>query len=106
MRFIDEVCNLYDCDMLCDLQQQSAFLHMLDLSQPMPDPVDPDALFVKSVVFIGSRAGEISFVMTPVFNSMEELEAFCNRHIERFRSLAENPDAPAPDATEWDLVQV
>jgi hypothetical protein len=85
MRFIDEVCNLYDCEVLADCEQVEGLIH--------------------SVVSIGSRGSyenvEVSFTMTPRFNSLEELEAFCSRHIEKFRMIAEDPDSPAPDATEW-----
>jgi hypothetical protein len=89
MRFVDEVCNLYECDVLADCEQIEGLIH--------------------AVVSIGSRGGyedvEVSFTMTPHFNTLEELNAFCGRHIEKFRMIAEDPEQPAPDAdecAEWD----
>ena len=84
MRYIDEVCNLYDCDVLADCEAVEGLIHC--------------------TITIGSRGSyenvEVSFTMTPRFNSMQELEAFCTRHIEKFRMIAEDPEQPAPDADE------
>lgn len=108
MRFVDEVCNLYECDVICDIEESLVFPPS---DTPLTLPVDcylkmePESR-VKPVVAIGSRgeypAGLVSFVMTPFFSTLEELDDFCSRHIDRFRSLAQDPDAPAPDATCWD----
>ncbi len=108
MRFIDEVCNLYDCEVIVDIEETLVFPPKgMPFNLPTADylKMEPDT-HVKPVVAIGSRsdysAGLVSFVMTPFFSTLEELNAFCERHIERFRAIGEDPDAPAPDATEWD----
>jgi hypothetical protein len=47
----------------------------------------------------------IGYTMTPWFRSAEDLNAFCKKHIERFRMSAEafalDLDVTVPDATEW-----
>jgi hypothetical protein len=45
-------------------------------------------------------AGLRGFQVTPYFASLEELESFCERHLDRFLAIGE--DEPAPDATEWE----
>lgn len=59
---------------------------------------------VHQVCAIGSppelSAGLRGFVVTKWFDSPEELEDFCQRHLQRF--LASKEDEPAPDATEWE----
>ena len=100
MRFVDEVCNIFDCEVLCDIEEVRTSRPVLVYLVSEPE------WRVKPVVAIGSRgdfpAGLVSFVMTPFFNTLEELDEFCSRHIEKFRRIGEDPDAPAPDATCWD----
>jgi hypothetical protein len=100
MRYVDEVCNLYDCEVLCDIEETEH------------DPLGVDwtglretVTKVEPVIAIGSRAemgaGLVGFVMTPWFHTLEELDAFCWLHIEKFREIGEKDDEPAPDATGW-----
>jgi hypothetical protein len=86
MRYIDEVCNLFDCEVLYDIEETEQGM-------------------VNTAVSIGSRAehaaGLIGFIMTPWFHTLDELNAFCCLHIEKFREIGEKEDEPAPDATDW-----
>lgn len=92
MRYTNEVCRLFDCDILCDIEVSTG--------------ENPEELRVMPLVAIGSRGeyqgGLVSFIMTPFFSTMERLDDFCKRHIERFREVAEDQNSPAPDATEWE----
>jgi hypothetical protein len=101
MRFIDEVCNLFDVEILCDIEE----------TEHDPLGVDWTGLRetqtrVKPVVALGSRgelaAGLVSFVMTPWFNSLEELNAFLQWHIELLRRM-DGADTPAPCMTDWSI---
>lgn len=93
MKFTEEVCGLFDLEVLCDI-----------------DPVDPtneaDTRTV-SVIAIGARqelgAGLVGFTITPWFRTPEELNYFCERNIEKFQAAAVACDngAPVVDATDW-----
>lgn len=90
--FINEVCNLFDIQVLHDME-------------PLSD--NEDDMSFKSVVAIGWNAepdaGIRYGVVTPWFSTEEELDAFCERNIEAFREAAVACDngAPVVDATEW-----
>ena len=83
-----EVCELFDVQVIPDLAE----------NQDTGETETIYALGQKSELAAGLRG----FTMTPYFPSFAELEAFCSRHIARFRKIAEHEDAPAPDATGWD----
>lgn len=98
MRYVDEVCNLFNCEVICNIVEKEH------------DPLGVDwtslretQTIVEPVIAIGSRiefdTGLAGFVMTPWFHELAELNAFCQRHIEKFRDLVEKQ--PAPDATSW-----
>jgi hypothetical protein len=57
----------------------------------------------KEVVALGNRpepdAGLRGGQVTPYFNSMSDLESFCQKYIDQFRIMADNEYMP--DATEW-----
>ncbi len=93
MRYVDEVCNLFDCEVICDIEPA--------------EPENEESTAIIPMIAIGSRgeyaAGLVSFVMTPFFRTMEELEAFCWLHIEKFREIGAKDDEPAPDATGWTI---
>ena len=86
-RYINEVCELFDVTVLCDIEE-----------------VDGK---IRSVVAIGWNsepdAGIMYGTITNWFSSEQELDEFCERNIVRFREEAEkcNNGAPVPDATEW-----
>jgi hypothetical protein len=59
-----------------------------------------------TVFYLGQRpefsAGLRGFRMTPWFDTMPALYAFCQRNVGKFRDVYRaNPDGPAPDATNW-----
>lgn len=87
MRFIDEVCNLFDMEVLCDIE-------------PIADRINWEVRY-KPTVGIGCRTEEIGFIMTPWFTSLEELNAFCELHVEKFREASKDSEEPAPNATDW-----
>jgi hypothetical protein len=78
---------------------------LFDLA-PLTDMREVEGKF-QSVVSIGQRydysAGLHGFTVTPYFDTLPELEAFCQKHIERFREIAKDEDAPTPDATGWEI---
>lgn len=86
MRYIDEVCNLFDVEILCDIEA-------------IPDRINWDVRY-KPTVAIGSRSDEVSFVMTPWFTSLEDLDAFLQRHIATLRAM-NGDDVPAPIMVDW-----
>lgn len=105
MRVMDEheqyghvrlVCELFDMQVLTDLIADDELLRN-----------------AYGVYYLGQRAepaaGLRHVEMTPSFRTMGQLEAFCKRHIERFRDIAQQMDAddhiPTPDATGWELPQ-
>jgi hypothetical protein len=52
---------------------------------------------------LNKGTGEIYDWTSPYFETPEELERFCARHIQRFKAIiADDPEAPAPDASDWD----
>lgn len=91
-RYINEVCELFDVTVLCDVEAVSD---------------DENDFRVKSCVAIGWNsepdAGIRYGTITNWFSSEQELDEFCERNIVRFREEAEkcNNGAPVPDATEW-----
>ena len=93
MRFIEEVCNLFDVEVLCDIE-------------PV-DPANEADVRYNPVIAIGARAelgaGLVHYVMTPWFKDETELNYFCERNIEKFRaaSTACDEGAAVPDATDW-----
>lgn len=59
-----------------------------------------------TMFYLGAKAepaaGLRSFTLTPWFETQDQLWAFCRRNINKFRDWwKENPDGPAPDATNW-----
>jgi hypothetical protein len=93
MRFIDEVCNLFDVEVICDIETA--------------DPLNEAEVRYNPVVAIGARAehgaGLFGYTMTPWFREMVDLNHFCERNIEKFReaSVACDNGAAVPDATGW-----
>lgn len=93
--FTKEVCDILDVMVLTDIENINN--------------EDENETRVRPVLALGCRAergaGMIGFTMTPWFRSAEELNAFCEKHIERFRQTAKDfeldLDIPVPDATEW-----
>jgi hypothetical protein len=90
-RHINEVCELFDIQVLCDIEAVG----------------DGDDLRVKPCVALGCpgelAAGIPYVVVTPWFPTEEELDEFCELNINRFRLAAaacERGEA-VPDATEW-----
>lgn len=85
---IKEVCELYDLTLLTDLAGE------------------PDGGY-RIIYYIGQQrelaAGLRGFEMTPTFDELTGLEAFCQRHIERFRQESEY--AVYPEATAWETVR-
>jgi hypothetical protein len=86
MRFIDEVCNLFDVEVLCDIE-------------PVADRVKWEVRY-KPTLALGSRSDEVSFIMTPWFTSLEDLDAFLERHIATLRTMV-GDDVPAPNMVGW-----
>ena len=93
--FIKEVCDLLDVMVLTDIESLNN--------------EDEKETRVRPVLALGCRAeygaGMSGYTMTPWFRSAEDLNAFCEKHIERFRMSAEafalDLDVTVPDATEW-----
>src|SRR5271170_7832607 len=99
MRFIDEVCGMFDVEVLCDIEEVEH------------DPLGVDwtglrepELRVTPVIALGCRAemaaGLVGFVMTPWFHDEAKLEGFLGYHIDRLRELAEEEE-PAPNMIGW-----
>lgn len=88
MRFIDEVCNLFDVEILCDIE-------------PIADRINWDVRY-RPTVALGSRTDKVSFIMTPWFTSLEELNAFLQWHIGLLRKL-DGADTPAPCMIDWSI---
>lgn len=86
-RFVNEVCELFDVQVLCDIEEVDGKIRSV---VAIGWNSEPDA---------GIRYGTIS----NWFSSEQELDEFCERNIERFREEAVKCDngAPVPDATEW-----
>jgi len=94
-RYINEVCELFDIYVLCDIESISDDEHGF-----LVKPVKPVcALGWHSEPDAGIRYG----VVTPWFSSEEELDEFCELNINRFRMAAAECEhgAAVPDATEW-----
>ena len=93
MRFIEEVCNLFDVEVLCDIE-------------PV-DPANEADVRYNPVIAIGARAelgaGLVHYVMTPWFSTEQELDDFLSLHIDSLRMYTET-DAPVPNITDWTLV--
>ena len=93
-KFMLEVCGGLDISLLSDIE-------------PL-NPDDESDMRVRTCVALGERselgAGLRGYSVTPWFPTMEELEAFCQRHIERFRAAmgACEQGGAVPDATNWD----
>jgi hypothetical protein len=93
-RFINEVCQLFDITVLCDIE---------DISD------EGEEFRVKTVVCLGWNsepdAGIRYGTVTPWFANEDELEAFCERNIEAFRKHADAMDkdytVAVVDATDW-----
>lgn len=91
-RFINEVCGMFDIYVLHDMEPLSN---------------DENDFRFKSVVALGWNAepdaGIRYGVVTPWFSTEEELDVFCQRHLEEFKTAAVACDngAPVVDATEW-----
>jgi len=81
---VKEVCELFDVTVLTDQGVMSQPVYAIGWHG------EPDA---------GIRYGTV----TDFFDSMGALEAFCQKHIERFREESKKCDegAPIPDASDW-----
>ncbi len=86
MRFVDEVCNLFDMEVLCDIE-------------PIPDRIEWEVRY-KPMIAIGSRSDQVSFIMTPWFTEEAKLEGFLGLHIESLRAIAAD-DVHAPYMCNW-----
>ncbi len=86
MRFVDEVCNLFDVDVVCDIEA-------------IPDRVNWDVRY-KPMIALGSRSDQVSFIMTPWFCDIADLDAFLGQHIVTLRAM-EGDDVPAPNMVNW-----
>jgi len=86
MRFVDEVCNLFDVDVVCDIEA-------------IPDRVNRNVRY-KPMIALGSRSDQVSFIMTPWYASLEELDTFLGRHIATLRQMV-GDDVPAPNMVNW-----
>jgi hypothetical protein len=88
--FTVEICEAYDMQVLSDYWGGTD--ERPDLGHPLY------ALGRRAELSAGLRGCQL----TPYFDSMEKLESFCERNIDKFRSyLDADPDAPAPDTTNW-----
>lgn len=91
-RYINEVCELFDLTVLCDIEAVSD---------------DENDFRVKPVIAIGQQselaAGLPGFTLTTWFSTEEELDEFCELNINRFRVAAAECEmgAAVPDATGW-----
>jgi hypothetical protein len=87
---VEEVCELLDIGILHDIEPLSN---------------DEEDYRYKPVVALGQRAeygaGLMGLTVTPWFENYEQLEAFCAKHIDRFR--VESSAGTCPDATDWEL---
>jgi hypothetical protein len=98
-KFIDQVCNLFDVNVLHDIEIVTKY-DEFNSGEPMVERV-------RGTVALGLRAehsaGEVGFVMTNWFNSEDELDEFCEANISRFQIAAAECEngAPVPDATVW-----
>jgi hypothetical protein len=99
MRFIDEVCEMFDVEILCDIEE----------TEHDPLGVDWTGLRetetrVTPVIALGCRAemaaGLTGFVMTPWFHDEAKLEGFLGYHIDTLRAMCHD-DAPAPNMCDW-----
>jgi hypothetical protein len=88
-QFTKEVCDLFDISLLSDMEPTDE----MNCSSPW---IEVYALGWRSELAAGIRAGTI----TEWFNTPEELEQFCQKHIARFRAASED-DGTIPDATDW-----
>jgi hypothetical protein len=90
-RYINEVCELLDIDVLTDIEEVG------NESNPKIKPV-------VALGWHGEPAAGIRYgVVTRWFNNEEELDEFCELNIERFRTAAEECEngAAIPDASDW-----
>jgi len=88
---IREVCDLYDMSVISDIIEGD------DSSEDHPKPIT-----VYCIGYRGDRSvGMDEFQLTPWFNSMEGLNAFCLKHIDKFREVSDlsNP----PDTHKWEI---
>jgi hypothetical protein len=87
---VKEVCELFDVNVLSDMESVS------------DDENDPRFKSVYAIGWNGEPDAGIRYgTMTGWFDSMELLEDFCKRNIERFRAEAAKDDAAIPDASDW-----
>jgi hypothetical protein len=94
-RFVNEVCLMYDVDVLVDLDG-------LHLTWNEGVALCDGYLGVKVALGVRNESATISKIMTPWFATEEELDEFCERHIGRFMFEAIMDEMP--DATEWEAV--
>ena len=92
MKFIEEVCNLFDVEVLCDIDSA--------------EPENEESTKIVQVIALGCRAemdaGLYGFTMTPWFSTEQELEDFLGLHIESLRVYAAT-ECPVPNITDWSL---
>lgn len=105
-----EVGELFDVTVVADIEEPGDGEHKAGCPKTDADgeectcnPVQVYALGWPQELSAGIRGG----YMTPFFRSMDALEAFCKKHLERFREAAQacerDLDVSVPDATTWEV---
>ena len=108
---VKEVCELFDVTVLADIHEPAQGAHIAPCPKVDGDgygvgaeeiectcrPIQCYAIGWNGEPDAGIRYGTV----TNFFDSMNELEAFCERNIERFRQAAKDDEAVIPDASDW-----
>ena len=91
---LDEVRDLFDVTIIRDLEEREGSKAPARLELVY-------ALGAREELTAGIRRSQ----MTPSFCSVQELNAFCERHLERFREISRDQEASGQyavvDVTEW-----
>jgi hypothetical protein len=95
-----QVCEMFDLTVLNGIEEPST--HVAPCPQVAADgdgctcaPVQVFAIGANSELSAGLRG----FAMSPYFNTMEELEAWCVRNSAKLKEFADKEELP--DATNW-----
>jgi len=98
---LDEVRDLFDLTVIRDLEEREGSQTDRDRSKAPARLELVYALGVSEELTAGIRRNQ----MTPSFCSVQELNAFCERHLERFRQISRAQAASGQyavvDATAW-----
>ncbi len=93
MKFIQEVCEMFDVEVLCDIEPA--------------EPENEESTKIIQVIALGCRAemgaGLWGFTMTPWFSTEQELDDFLGLHIDSLRVHAATVEH-VPNITDWALV--